>query len=264
MYKHHEESLKIMTDYFRNYPGVIALIFHGSVAKGLERPDSDLDAIVIITEEQWKKQRAENRLAEGIPGLCTYPEGYFDVKYRTRRDLDEVLENGSEPCRATYIGARVMFSDDPEIPALVEKLAKFDTSTRDEKMLTFYANMIFNRGYFFSCLKEDDVYFVTHVVSELIYSVYRMILLENEVWFSCNRKLEWQVMNCPSKPEGILDRARDLAANCTRETVDAFCDCYLNWTQYPHSTDRGLIHTHYVDMYEEWWRKGGAKFVNEW
>ena len=34
MYRHHEESLKIMEDYFRKRKEVIALIFGGSVAKG--------------------------------------------------------------------------------------------------------------------------------------------------------------------------------------------------------------------------------------
>ena len=38
MYRHHEESLKIMEDYFRKRKEVIALIFGGSVAKGMERP----------------------------------------------------------------------------------------------------------------------------------------------------------------------------------------------------------------------------------
>ena len=43
MYRHHEESLKIMEDYFRKRKEVIALIFGGSVAKGMERPGCDGD-----------------------------------------------------------------------------------------------------------------------------------------------------------------------------------------------------------------------------
>ena len=51
MYQHHEESLKILEDMFRGREEVIALVFGGSVAKGMERPDSDLDAMVIVTQE---------------------------------------------------------------------------------------------------------------------------------------------------------------------------------------------------------------------
>ena len=50
MYQHHEESLKILEDMFRGREEVIALVFGGSVAKGMERPDSDLDAMVIVTD----------------------------------------------------------------------------------------------------------------------------------------------------------------------------------------------------------------------
>lgn len=46
MYKHHEESLENLKQYFSDREEVIALIFGGSVAKGCERPDSDLDAMV--------------------------------------------------------------------------------------------------------------------------------------------------------------------------------------------------------------------------
>ena len=37
MYEHHKESLRIMAEHYRRQPGVIALIFGGSVAKGIER-----------------------------------------------------------------------------------------------------------------------------------------------------------------------------------------------------------------------------------
>lgn len=45
MYKQHEESIEYMKEYFRKQ-GAIALILTGSLAKGTERADSDLDGIV--------------------------------------------------------------------------------------------------------------------------------------------------------------------------------------------------------------------------
>ena len=47
MYKHHEESIENMKEYFKKQD-VIALILIGSVAKGTERADSDLDCAVIL------------------------------------------------------------------------------------------------------------------------------------------------------------------------------------------------------------------------
>ena len=47
MFKHYEESLQIMTGYYREQKGVIALMLGGSVAKGMERADFDLDGMAV-------------------------------------------------------------------------------------------------------------------------------------------------------------------------------------------------------------------------
>ena len=104
MYQHHEESLKI----FREREGVIALVFGGSVAKGMERPDSDLDGMVIVTDACYEELAKENRLAEVIPGHCTYEGGYFDVKYMTKEYLRQAAEKGSEPTRNSFVKSRVL------------------------------------------------------------------------------------------------------------------------------------------------------------
>ena len=84
MYQHHLDSIEKMKEYFRPTEGIIALVLGGSVAKGNERPDSDLDALVILTPEAYAKKLAEGRTAECVFGHCTYEGGYFDVKYMTK------------------------------------------------------------------------------------------------------------------------------------------------------------------------------------
>ena len=62
MYLHHQESVEKLLEYFRPDPDVTAIILGGSVAKGLERSDSDIDAIIVVTEERYAALAAENRL----------------------------------------------------------------------------------------------------------------------------------------------------------------------------------------------------------
>ena len=81
MYKHHAESVEKLKEYFLPMDGMIAIVLDGSVVKGNERPDSDIDALIVVTEEKYAELAAQNRLAEVIPGHCTYEGGYFDVKY---------------------------------------------------------------------------------------------------------------------------------------------------------------------------------------
>ena len=83
MYRHHIDSIEKLKEYFMPMEGMIAIVLDGSIVKGNERPDSDIDALIIVTEEKYKELAAQNRLAEVIAGRCTYEGGYFDVKYKT-------------------------------------------------------------------------------------------------------------------------------------------------------------------------------------
>lgn len=109
MYQHHLDSIEKMKEYFRPTEGIIALVLGGSVAKGNERPDSDLDALVILTPEAYAKKLAEGRTAECVFGHCTYEGGYFDVKYMTKDYIQAAAQHGSEPTRNSFVGARGNF-----------------------------------------------------------------------------------------------------------------------------------------------------------
>jgi len=122
MLKHHKESLQIMKEYFQKDSNVIALILGGSIAKGEARPDSDLDAMVIITDEVYAKRKSQGRLAECIDGLCTYPEGYFDVKYFNKAYLKAAAKQGSDPTRNSFVKSKVIFSSDDEIEKIIEQI----------------------------------------------------------------------------------------------------------------------------------------------
>ena len=154
MYQHHEESLKILEDMFRGREEVIALVFGGSVAKGMERPDSDLDAMVIVTQEYFEQCMKENRTAECLSG-CTYEGGYFDIKYMTKDFLEQAALKGSEPTRNSFVKSRVLFSRDPEIEGLVAAIPVFQEKEREEKLLSFFSDLELNYNYFWKCCKPD-------------------------------------------------------------------------------------------------------------
>ena len=71
MYPHHAESIQKLKEYFAGREEVIAIVLDGSIVKGNARPDSDVDAVVVVTEEAYRELAAENRLAEIITGHCT-------------------------------------------------------------------------------------------------------------------------------------------------------------------------------------------------
>lgn len=264
MFAHHIESAQRMKDYFAGKEGVIAVIWGGSVVKGNERPDSDIDAIIVVTEQKYAELAEKNALAQVIPGYCTYKGGYFDVKYKTKAILQRAAERGSEPTRSAYVKARVLWTADAQIPALVAAIERYPEHTVAEKVACFGANLQLNCGYFLNVVPADNAYMRAHLAQEIVYSVYRLILIENRQLFPCNRRLEETVRACKKRPENILELGRKFLADITLERCEAFVAAFRQQTALPLEEDVSRNCSQYVRYYEDWWLEEAPPFPNEW
>lgn len=262
MYKHHEESLEIMKKYYREKEGVIALVHGGSVAKGNERPDSDLDGMVIVDQETYNKRAAEGKLAENVDGLCTYEGGYFDVKYMTKEYLKEAAEKGSEPTRNSFLKARVLFSDDPEIEDIVKRIGQFQVSEREDKQLSFYGNYSLNFGYFLKTCKAEG-YMKVRAIAEVVYSLYRIVLQEHEILFPCNRRLEEFVAAINEETAELARLGRKFCETQDLAVGEEFVAYFHKISSYRPPEDWEKVYSRYVADFEQWWRIPRPN-VNEW
>ena len=264
MYQHHIESAQKLKEYFEGREGVIAVVLDGSTVKGNARPDSDIDAIVVVTEECYRELAACNRLAEVIAGHCTYEGGYFDVKYKTKAILQRAAEHASEPTRNAYVKAQVLCTTDAEIPALVAAIGRYPEHTVADKIACFCANLQLNRGYFLNIVPADNAYMRAHLAQEIVYSVYRLILIENRQLFPCNRRLEETVRACRKRPENILELGRAFLADVTPGKCEAFVGAFWRQSALPLTDDVSESCSQYVKYYEDWWLEENPPFSNEW
>ena len=262
MYKHHEESLEKLKEYFINKDEIIAVIFGGSVAKGCERADSDLDAMVVVTEDEYKRRKESNTTAETISGYCTYEGGYFDVKYMTKEFLTDAARKGSEPTRNSFFKSKVLFTKDKDIPQIVEKIPIFQKQEKEEKLLSFYSDFWLNYYYFLKSCPIDG-YMKLHAVNEVIYSIYRMILQENEILFPSNRRLEEFTEGISRETAKLVDLGRKAAKSQEMSDVDAFVDYFLTITTYKAPANIGNVLSRYTEDFEQWWRNPRPN-INEW
>ena len=261
MYQHHKDSLENMKKYFME-KDVIALVFGGSVAKGNERPDSDLDAMVVVSDEIYKEKKETNSTAETISGFCTYEGGYFDIKYMTKGFLQEAAEKGSEPARNAFVKAQVLFSHDPEIEEIVAKIPVFQKSEKEEKMMSFYADFWLKYYYFMkSCPIDGSM--KLHAINEIIYSLYRIILQENEILFACNRRLEEQVTEISHQTAELTELGKRLAQTQEMNDADAFVQKFQEISSYVPTKDISKILSTYTQDFEQWWRVSRPN-INEW
>ena len=264
MYPHHIESAQKLRKYFEWQEGVIAIVLDGSTVKGNARPDSDIDAIIVVTEEKYAELAAQNRLAEVIPGHCTYEGGYFDIKYKTKAILRRAAEYASEPTRNAYVKAQVLCTTDAEIPALVAAIERYPEHTVADKIRCFCANLQLNRGYFLNIVPEDNSYMRAHLAQEIVYSVYRLILIENRALFPCNRRLEETVRACKKRPDDILELGRAFLQEITVERCEAFVQAFWKQSSLPLNDDVSESCSQYVRYYEDWWLEENPPFPNEW
>lgn len=263
-YQHHIDSAERCRQYFMEQPGVIAVILDGSTVKGNARPDSDIDAIIVVTQARYDELAAQNRLAEVITGHCTYEGGYFDIKYKTKTILQRAAQYASEPTRNAYVKAQVLWTQDAEIPALVAAIERYPEHTVADKVACFCANLQLNRGYFLSIVPEENSYMRAHLAQEIVYSVYRLILIENRKLFPCNRRLEETVRACQKRPENILELGRAFLSDITPARCEEFVGAFWRQSALALNDDISESCSQYVKYYEDWWLEEAPPFPNEW
>lgn len=261
MYKHHEQSIENMKDFYRKH-GAIALILAGSVARGTERADSDLDGIVILSEEEYAEKEKNYTTTETIDGLCTYEGGYFDIKYMTKQYLKDLAEKGSEPARNGFRKARILFCNDAEIEKILPLIPVFQKTEKNEKLLSFYSDFWLNYHYFLKS-RPIDGYMKMNTITEIIYSIYRMILQENEILFDCNRRLEQQVESVSEKTVELVSLGKKLERSQSIQDADRFVDKFTEITTYVPPKDISVVLTRYSKDFQEWWRQPGPN-IKEW
>ncbi len=264
MLQHHLESIKKLKDHFADHNEVVAIILDGSIVKGTARPNSDIDAILIVEKEFYDTCAKQNRLGEVIYGYCTYPEGYFDIKYKTKEFLQQAAQYASEPTRNAYLQAEVLYTKDPEIQSLVRAIATYPEHDRPEKIRCFNANLQLNRGYFLHCVPETNIYMRTHLATEIVYSVYRLILAENRKLFPCNRRLEEAVFECTNRPPDILSLGQTFLKDISVENCERFVQAFWKQSELPLTDEININCSNYIRFYEDWWQNVRPPFPNEW
>ncbi len=262
MYDHHRQSIDNLISYFDGDPDVIAIVLGGSVAKGLARPDSDIDAIIVVTDERHAALTKENRLSECITGHCTYEGGYFDLKYTTKAYLKAVAEHGSEPSRNAFVSAQCLVSRDEEIAVLLEQVPVFQQSEKPDKLLSFYSALVLNNGYFWN-VSKDNPYLRLRAVGDIVLFGIRLLLQDREVLFPCHKALLQTVSRLSDKPEDIMGVTERFLSIPTNETRKAFVELITSSISFKPPEDFSHILTRYVEDNELWWYKHRPN-IAEW
>ncbi|MCL2373391.1 MAG: nucleotidyltransferase domain-containing protein [Defluviitaleaceae bacterium] len=247
--KHHEDSIINMAAHYQADPDVIALFLIGSVATGTEREDSDIDAVAVVSDEVFERKRAAGATMEVVHGKCTYPGGYIDTHFSCPGQMRQLVESGSEPMRNMFMAARPLFCKEDGLIELAASIPRFPAAELEAKKLRYYCTMKQAYLYFWLMCKPQG-YHRHHIANIMVFSLYRLILLENEVLFPSVRKLEECVINATNKPEGIVQQCHEALASLSDQAIAGLVETYERWTSYDYPKDRSVVINNFKDPYE--------------
>jgi hypothetical protein len=207
------------------------------VAKGVEKDDSDIDVILVLTDEACKAKWERNELFYWTADFCDYPGGYIDGKIVDLAYMRAVAERGNEVTRAAFKDALIAHSKLAEIQDLVTRIPVYQPAEQREKMQSFYAQFECAYWYVGEALRRNDKYLLNHAVSELILYGGRLILAHNQVLYPYHKLFMGELGEAPEKPENLMELIDALLEEPGAETARAFYDAVKRFRWWNEATE---------------------------
>lgn len=231
MLEHHQRAVNRLVDLFKDDPAYLALLIGGSVAKGLEKPDSDVDFMLVATDDEYARREPLNQFCyfSNSPDMVDYPGGYVDGKIVSLGFMNEVADHGSEPARWAFSGAIIACSRQPGLQDLLDRITVYPEQERTQKIISFYTQIQALKWFMSEAEKRSDPYLRMHAAADMVLFGGRLILAYNRMLYPYHKWFMTVLRRVPEKPEGLIDLAETLLAQPNQDNANRFADCVLEF-----------------------------------
>ncbi len=229
---HHRRAIDRLVDEYQDDPRFSALIIGGSVAKECARPDSDVDFLIVATDEEFNRRRAQEDLFINRTDLCDYDGGYVDGKIINLSYLEKLADRGNEPSRAAFEGAFAAYSHIPDLDTLLKSIPVYREHDRDRRIKAFYNMAFMQRWLIHEALRHGNRYTITRAASQLALFSGRLILAHNRKLFPYHKWLTRALESVEDKPVDLLLNIDALLEKPSAENADALFKSvkeFRNW-----------------------------------
>lgn len=224
---HHAAAIRAFVARFATDDEVVALLLAGSLAHGFGRPASDVDVILVATDEAFERRRAERRLAFALWDLATWPGGYVDVKVTSRGMLERIAATGSDPARYAFRDARVLATRDAGIGGLLARASRFPAELRADRRHRFLCQLLAWTWYLGEADAHGNAYLATVATHKLVLFACRVVLNENGALYPYHKWLLRETERVARRPEGFGEMVADLLARPTQAAAQRLRDAVL-------------------------------------
>ncbi len=230
--QHHYDGIKKFSNYISQKSNYLALIIGGSIAKGFERENSDIDVMLVVSDEEFQRKLKRNRLIYYSEQFCDYSGGYIDGKIISEGYLKLVDERGSEVARSAFVGAWIEFSKIPHLQDILKNIPIYPKNEKQDKIEKFYAQFEYNKWAIDEALKLNNKYLLNRCISDLILFGGRLILAHNEILYPFHRWFIRTLEDAPEKPNNFIENLNILLESPSSENVQKFYDSIKTFTEW--------------------------------
>lgn len=257
MLEHHEAAIARVVERFSADPSILAIVLGGSIAHGFETAASDVDIMLVVSDNELAERGARFATTFSDVELAGYEGGYIDVKYVSPGFIVEVGARGSEPSRFAFAGSRVLFSRLDWLEAEIERAGAYPAAGVDDRIARFAAQLEAWRWMAGEAEKKNDPYLLATASSRVVLFAGRLLLAHNRLLYPFHKWFMRVLETADDKPDGIVDEMRQVAAAPSAAAVEQLADRVLAFREW----ERGDVHwPNYfiVDTEQSWLRDASA------
>jgi predicted nucleotidyltransferase len=261
MYDHHKKAIEKLSAMLQEDDKYLALLIGGSIAKKSEKENSDIDIIIVATDEEFNNREKNKDFHFFDNTICDYPDGYIDGKVINLEFLKRLESGGSEPARSAFNGTIIAFSKIPNLEDLIRRIPVYQENEREEKIKSFYTQVVALRWFIGEAQKRNDRYLLLHAVSDLVLFGGRLILAHNRILYPYHKWFITELRKAPDKPENLMELIDKLLENPNHQNSETFCECILNFTDWV-KPEEGWVNK-FLQLNEWNWMNKGIP-VEDW
>ncbi|MCE5323875.1 nucleotidyltransferase domain-containing protein [bacterium] len=226
--EHHKREIERLVDKFSPDERYRALIIGGSVAKGMAKDNSDVDILLVATDEEFEQRKEKDDIFY-LDMECGYDGGYIDGKVINLQFIKDAADHGSEPARWAFTGAFAAYSHIPGLDDLIKQIPVYQESDHAEKIKTFYTMVCVMPWFAREAKNRKDPYLATKSATDTVLFAARLALAHNKLLYPYHKWLMTQLHKAADKPEELISLMDTALTHPSQENTEAIRSSITNY-----------------------------------
>jgi len=232
MYDHHKKAIEAITNKLKSRDDVQGIIIGGSVAHGFANEQSDIDLMLVLSDEDYEKALKSGDINYFETEATPYDGGYVDGKCTSVDYIKKVAEFGSEPAKFAFKDAFVSYAKMDGLDQLVADASKYPIERKNENMEKFYTQFEAWKWYYYEGAKRNNRYLIDVSLSNFVLFAGRLILAHNETLYPYHKWFLKVLESVKNKPDNLLPSIGNVLENKTGESVEALYDMITSYNKW--------------------------------